>query len=247
MGANKMTDTYVEKLIINKFLTLESLENIPKAIQFYLDNKENETPLVSFEAFMPVYPDGATDEEKEKIDGPLIIKFVNWVNLYEQYFDTEEGDQDDDILFEAVKLTEPHLTTTNHKIKLYNEQGELYDFSVYPNVAFQNEDFERPLDDKGNNKNWYELFFVPDVPNQIELGTTGRSRWVGIMQVNVCVPKTWGTEELYDRYDEIASLFRSGLILEGVRIVKTYRTVSFDDNDFFCLPVTIEWQADLDR
>lgn len=242
-----MTDTYVEKLITNKFLTIGSLEYLPKGVQYYYDNKESEEPLEAFEIFMPNYPEGASDEDKAKIDGPLIRKFVDWIQLYENYYHTDEGSLEDDILFESIKETEVQLTTINHGIRLYDEDGKLEDFSLYPHVAFPNEDFSRPLDKDGNNSYWYELYFIANAPNQIELGTTGRSRWTGIMQINICLPKTWGTEELYDRFDEIAELFRSGLILEGVRIVKTYRHVSLDSDDYYCLPVTIEWWSDLDR
>ena len=51
-----MTDTYVEELIINKFMDLDSISDIPKAYQYYEDNKESKEPLVFFEQFMPEYP-----------------------------------------------------------------------------------------------------------------------------------------------------------------------------------------------
>lgn len=307
-----MTDTYVEKLIVDKFLELETLEGTPLCYQYFQDNKESEEPLESFKAFMPDYPEGLTkddepevpelpvkpvlpdftkdnpetglpwteeeieaakekynqdmDEYKEKrteyneaeavhknwiiertkIESPLIKQLIEWfIEIYPQYYDTDDGDVEDDRLFDAIKATA--LTTKVRNVKIYNEEGEEEILYMYPHVAFPNEDFNRPKDDLGINDYWYELYFIPAAPNQIELGTTGRSRWVGIMQINVCLPKTWGTEELYERYDEIAKLFRSGLILEGVRIVRTYRSTSIDSDDYFCLPVTIEWQADLDR
>ena len=180
------------------------------------------------------------------IDSPLIRNLIEWfTETYPPYYDTDEGNEEDDKLFNAIKETS--LTTKDRTVKIYNEEGEEEDFKLYPHVAFPNEDFERPKDDLGLNDYWYELYFIPAEPNQIELGTKGRSRWVGIMQINICLPKTWGTEELYARYDEVAKLFRSGLILEGVRIIRTYRSTSINDDDYFCLPVTIEWQADLYR
>lgn len=112
----------------------------------------------------------------------------------------------------------------------------------YPEVSFPNMAFKRPDDGY-----WYELFFIPARPVQIELGTEARSRWVGILQVNVCVPRNSGTEPLLDRYDGIASLFRSGLVLDGVRVVRTYRTSAQDDGDYYVMSVSIEWQADLER
>ena len=112
----------------------------------------------------------------------------------------------------------------------------------YPTVAFPNVAFTKPEDGY-----WYELHFIPAIPIQIELGTQARSRWMGILQVNVCVPKNSGTTPLNDRYENIAKLFRSGLIFNGIRIIRTYRTSALDDGDYYVMPVSIEWQADLDR
>lgn len=112
----------------------------------------------------------------------------------------------------------------------------------YPTVAFPNIAFERPEDGY-----WYELFFIPAQPMQIELGSEARSRWVGIMQINVCVPKNSGTTPINARYENIAKLFRSGLIIDGIRIVQTYRTSALDDGDYYVMPVTVSWWADLDR
>lgn len=112
----------------------------------------------------------------------------------------------------------------------------------YPTVAFPNVTFTKPDDGY-----WYELFFIPARPVVIELGSEARSRWVGILQINVCVPKNTGTIPLNDRYDNIAKLFRSGLFFDGIRINRTYRTSALDDGDYYVMPVSVEWQADLDR
>lgn len=241
-----MTDSYVEKLLINKFLEIASVEATPKAYQYYQDNKENPDCLESFKAFQPEYPAGATDEEKSKIDGPLILELITWFkDIYPQYYKTEHGTEEDDLLFEDIKNVE--ISDIRRTIKIYDDKEDFVELNMYPNVAFPNSSFIRPQGDDGNNINWYEIFFIPGRPVQIELGTTGRSRWVGVMQVNICIPKEWGTDELLDRYDEVAKLFKSGLIIEGVRIARTYRSVSLDNDDYYCLPVSIEWQADLDR
>lgn len=114
--------------------------------------------------------------------------------------------------------------------------------TAYPEVAFPNESFERP-----NDGYWYELYFIPAVPNVIELGGTGRSRWLGLLQINVCVPKGVGSKPQNARFDNIAKLFRNGRMIDGVRIQKVYRDVAVDDGDFSTMPVTIQWQADMDR
>lgn len=218
-----------------------------------------------------------TEEEvldyKKHVSDPCILALRCWyIDIYPVIKGTEEtktytdpltgieytytGSYEYDELYDAIynydledkyKHPKDNLTSINRKVSLYDNNGNLVEIPLYPEVAFPNEDFTRPIDSNGNNLSWYELYFIPARPNQIELGTKGRSRWFGLMQINICVPRTWGTQELYQRYDDIAALFRSGLILEGVRIVRTYRSSALDDDDFYCLPVTIEWQADLDR
>lgn len=116
------------------------------------------------------------------------------------------------------------------------------EIQTYPEIAFPNESFERPDDGY-----WYELYFLPTEPVQIELGSEARSRWSGVMQINICVPKNDGIVPLNSRYNNIATLFRSGSIIDGVRIRRTYRTSALDDGDYYVMPVSIEWQADLDR
>lgn len=113
---------------------------------------------------------------------------------------------------------------------------------TYPEVAFPNENFTRPEDGY-----WYELYFVPGQPIQKELGTEGRNRWIGVMMINVCTPKNEGIKPANARFDSIAKLYKQGLNIDGVRITRTYRTSAFEDGDYYVLPVTVEYWADLDR
>ena len=118
-----------------------------------------------------------------------------------------------------------------------NEDG------THPEVCFANEEFERPDDGY-----WYEVYFIPSSPMQIELGTTARSRWVGLLQINVCTPKAAGTTPSLDRYESIAEHFRTGMYINGdIRVIKPSRTSATEDGDFYVLPVTVELQANLDR
>lgn len=199
-------------------------------------------------------------DNRLKVESPKLLDLITWFkDTYINYYHTPEGDPLDDELYDAIKRTVPELTTITRTMKIYNQDGEKVEMPLYPNVAFPNVDFIRPKGPAGDNTFWYELNFIPAPPTQIELGTSARSRWIGLMQINVCIPKTWGTDELYARYDEIAKLFRSGLIITdkiieeevekpySVRIIKTYRSSAVDDNDFYCLPVIIDWQSDLYR
>lgn len=112
----------------------------------------------------------------------------------------------------------------------------------YPEVSFPNKNFTRPEDGY-----WYELWFAPARATQIELGSEARSRWVGILQINICVPKDSGTQAANSRYEAIASHFRTGSYIKGVRIINTQRTSAFENGDYYVMPVTVSYWADLDR
>ena len=124
-----------------------------------------------------------------------------------------------------------------------NMEGlEITEDGQFPEVCFPNHNFERPEDGY-----WYELFFIPGGSQQIELGSEARSRWVGLLRINVCVPKDTGVTAANDRYENIARHFRSGAIIEGVRIARTSRSSAIEDGDDYIQPVTVEFWADLDR
>lgn len=167
-----------------------------------------------------------TDTYAEELLINKFLKLEGLVKIPKTEFEQDEGDNSEE--------------QDSPKNEFNNEEENKEYF--YPEVALPNESFIRPEDGY-----WYEIYLIPAIPNQIELGSEARSRWTGIMQINICVPKDSGTKALNARYDAIASLFRSGLYIEGVRIVRTYRTSALDDGDFTVLPVSVEWWADLDR
>lgn len=104
---------------------------------------------------------------------------------------------------------------------------------------------------------WLDFFFIPSEPFQQELGTGGRNRHKGIMQINICVPydadisedddDVIGTSPMDICADDIARVFRRGVIFNGIRIVKFSKDSSALQmyDDFCCLPVSIYWEADL--
>lgn len=246
-----MTDAYVERLIINKFLELGSIDAVSKCHQYYQENKENPDCLPAFEYFKPEYTPGMTDEEKFKADGPKELELIKWYKeIYPNFYQTEEGSPEDDELYDAIKETiiiRDNTKQIKRKLELYDaEQNKKILMPIY-SVVFENSVEERSEISEAYTNPWYEIYFHPTAPNQIELGGKGRIRWTGFLQVNICVPNNWGTDAILDRYDEIAQLFRPGLIMEGVRIVRTYRGPNMTEDDFIWCPVTIDWQSDLDR
>lgn len=108
-------------------------------------------------------------------------------------------------------------------------------------VAFPNQNFTRP---KGEG--WYELYPCGAKPIEIELGNGRKLTWVGIFQINICVPQGEGTQAVNDRFDNVANLFKNGSVINGVRITSVYRSPARPDGDFYCMPVTISWRAYLD-
>lgn len=175
----------------------------------------------------------------------LIKRFLEMEGLEKVEIIPEEDDEEEIIeeieLEDDEELEEEVIENSPNKDKNKDEDTKEIEY-FYPEVAFPNEAFTRPEDGY-----WYEISMIPAVPNQIELGTTARSRWTGIMQINICVPKDSGTKAMNARFNAIAALFRSGLYIEGVRVVRTYRTSALDDGDFTVMPVSVEWWADLDR
>ena len=212
-----MTDTVVEDLLIRKFLDTPFVNEELRIKKYY---SENEEELSKIEAW--------------KTLDLFIAWYKEYINLPE-----EQHDEEDDLIIEDIKST---TITDEDK---FRDNDVIYE--NFPSISFPNVPFNRPSDEDGNPLSWCELYFLTHAPNQIELGTTARSRWLGIMQVSICIPKAWGTSEAKSMYNEIASNFRSGLIIEGVRITRTYKTSALDGDDFYCLPVTVEWTADLER
>lgn len=114
-----------------------------------------------------------------------------------------------------------------------------------------NKTFERPAD-----LYWLDFKFLANPPFQQELGTGGRNRWQGIMQINICVPRDDASGDVSNDFEDsamdicyqnIAKVFRRGVIFNGIRIIKCCRNTSamqFYD-DFCLLPVSIYWQSDL--
>lgn len=276
-----MTDSYVEQLIINKFLGIQSVTSIANCNKYFQDNKNEEEKLEAFKYWDPhKYADDYDDldkTEQAKIDGPLIYfnedSLIRWYcDLYPNIFETtDEYDVDDEYgLFEvrgvyeelrdngmltgspendelykairAVIVERPVDKTVEKKLALYDTEGKKQYIHVYP-VVFENLTSERTEVSEGFTKAWYEIYFNPAPPTEGELMQGARFWWTGFVQINICVPVNTGTDDIRERYNEIAEAFKPKLIHQGVRILKTYRASNFNEDDFIWCPVTIDWKA----
>lgn len=103
---------------------------------------------------------------------------------------------------------------------------------------------------------WMDFTFHPAIPKQEALGTAGRNRFTGFTQISINVPldstetteeDPVGTSPLDICADDIARVFRRGVLIDGIRIVKFSKDSSalrvYDD--FVSMPVSIYWWADL--
>lgn len=262
-----MTDSYVERILINKFLELASSNLVAKCKQFYEDNKiafedpdkEALVPQFFKDNFRPEYEAGDTTEDKLRKDSIKLYygtedfaSLIDWKKLYAEYFEDTESEYntpEEDELFKAIDEVSLNLTTDKELRKnmtIIDNEGNKITVPLY-SVVFENTTTERSEVSEDFTVGWYEVYFTPTAPNQIELGTKGRNRWTGFLQINICVPTNWGTSELLYRYDEIAELFRQGMVIDGVRIHRVYRGPNLTESDFTWCPVTVEWKADLVR
>lgn len=113
----------------------------------------------------------------------------------------------------------------------------------YENVAFDRSKFM----DKAGNYGWLDVLFVPFRHIQAELGTNGKNRWHGYLQINVCCPKGVGVKYTNNVFDAISKHFPEGHITDGLYITGVDRDIGTSDTDFFFTPVRIYWKATIDR
>ncbi len=103
---------------------------------------------------------------------------------------------------------------------------------------------------------WYEIKFIPAQPVQIELGQHSMNEWAEIMQINICVYKDIKTRRSTHKengvgfymkyaYAAIAEVMKRGVILNRVHITKVGKSSAIDNGDYYSVPVSIYWYANL--
>lgn len=222
-----MTDSYAEQLILEEFLNIKTVSNYARC---YWEWNEKEDELK--EIFK--------DKTFETPDGEFSVEDLDTFYTWYLYYPVMEDWHTEELDTVCDNVNKKILTTIQKFDNIGNIRSDLY-----PEVAVENVTFQHT--DESEEHYWYEVWFLPSAPVQSELGTKGRSKWVGNIQVNVCVPKSYGIKASRERYDEIADYFKNGRILDGVRIYRTYRGKGVEDETCYTLPVTIEWHAFLDR
>lgn len=141
----------------------------------------------------------------------------------------------------------------NERIKAYRDGETLIaelsaDNVIEPNEARSRGSLAGPEDNENGEKVWFEIFPLRAQPFQQELGAGGRNRWISGAQININCPKGIGTYDIDSVYDAIAARFRRGDIFDGVRVAQTaYRSSARIADDYYSVPVTVMFQADLDN
>lgn len=115
-------------------------------------------------------------------------------------------------------------------------------------INYEYEPFTRP-----KNGCWYELHFIPAQPEMAELGRNAMNEWKGIFQINICVLKSiktitpdYGVKEYVDNaYVSIAEVMKRGVIKDRVHITGVGISSAIDNDDYYSVPVSVSWYANL--
>lgn len=123
-----------------------------------------------------------------------------------------------------------------------NAKGE------YEDINYEFEPFTRP-----SYGVWYELHFLPGQPMMTEIGKNAMNTWTGIFQINVCVLKTirtitpeYGVEDyVHNAYESIAEVMKRGVIQDRVHITGIGKSSAIDNGDYYAVPISVSWYANL--
>lgn len=115
-------------------------------------------------------------------------------------------------------------------------------------INYEFEDFNRP-----RSGCWYELHFLPAQPYMSEIFKNAQNRWSGIFQINVCVLKTirtitpqYGVQDYVNNaYASIAEVMKRGVIKDRVHITKIGKSSAIDNGDYYSVPISVSWYANL--
>ena len=127
----------------------------------------------------------------------------------------------------------------------------IIDNGKYIDINYEFEEFTRP-----STGVWYALHFLPSQPEQIELGHNAMNEWSGIFQIDVCVIKSIktiglsgegpGVKDYFDTaYAAIAEVMKRGVIQNRVHITGIGRSSAVDNGDYYTLPISVRWYANL--
>lgn len=103
---------------------------------------------------------------------------------------------------------------------------------------------------------WYEVKHIPMQPRQIEFGQHSMNEWQEITQINICVYKDIKTRRsthtkygvdfyMKNAYAAIAEVMKRGVIINRVHITKVGKSSAIDNGDYYSMPISVYWYANL--
>lgn len=111
----------------------------------------------------------------------------------------------------------------------------------YTNVHFPNLPFTVP-----ESKQYYELTFRSNEPEDASLGENAQSRLTGVLYIDIITPQDVGEFESDNKYRWIARLFNC-TDLDYIDIMKVYVSNKGNEADHYRTLVAVEWEADIDK
>jgi len=96
---------------------------------------------------------------------------------------------------------------------------------------------------------WYRATFLPGMAQAAAVGVDAQNRHYGLMQVDVCEPKNLGDALAGTEAERIATCYKRGTVLTysgvSVRVERAYRGAAIPNEDWFMVPVLIEYRSDV--
>ena len=96
---------------------------------------------------------------------------------------------------------------------------------------------------------WYRATFLPGMANAAAIGDGAQNRHYGLMQIDVCEPKNLGDVLAANEAERIATCYKRGTVLTYtgvlVRIERVYRGAAIPSDDWYMVPILIEYRADV--
>ena len=96
---------------------------------------------------------------------------------------------------------------------------------------------------------WYRATFLPGQQVAAAIGTAAANRNVGVLQLDVIDAKNTGDVSAQAEAERIAACFKRGTVLTysgvNVRCERAYRGPAVQYEDWFFIPVLVEYRADV--
>lgn len=130
--------------------------------------------------------------------------------------------------------------------KALNYQMEAYNTAYPIDIVYTNTKYSPT---KGTS--YFNVDTIFTIPEQVEVGTSGQNRCLGVYQVIVNTPSGNGKYAIMQLIEQLKEYFKRGTSISygsfPVRITKFYLGPMFSETDWFRQIVNINFRADIDN